>query len=89
MATAAAAVGVWLLVVIALAVVQAVLMNERRGELGVWRVVGASPARVARLMAREALLVHAAGACAGRTPRKPRASGDDPPMRIRTIKPEL
>ena len=65
MATAAAAVGVWLLVVAALAVVQAVLMNERRGELGVWRVVGASPARVARLMAREALLVHAAGACAG------------------------
>ena len=55
----------WLIVLAALAAAQSMLMNQRRGELRVWRTIGASRAIIERVMVHEALVVHAAGACAG------------------------
>ena len=55
----------WLVVLAALATAQSMLMNQRRGELRVWRTIGASRATIERVMVHEALVVHAAGACAG------------------------
>ena len=55
----------WLIVLAALATAQSMLMNQRRGELRVWRTIGASRATIERVMVHEALVVHAAGACAG------------------------
>ena len=55
----------WLVVLAALAAAQSMLMNQRRGELRVWRTIGASRAIIERVMVHEALVVHAAGACAG------------------------
>ena len=55
----------WLIVLAALATAQSMLMNQRRGELRVWRTIGASRATIERVMVHEALVIHAAGACAG------------------------
>lgn len=57
----------WGLLVAAHAVAQSLLMHERRPEVRVWRNVGASVRAVARVLTREALLVHAVGALAGTT----------------------
>ena len=64
-AIAALAALAWLIVLAALATAQSMLMNQRRGELRVWRTIGASRATIERVMVHEALVVHAAGACAG------------------------
>lgn len=64
-AIAALAAVAWLIVLAALATAQSMLMNQRRGELRVWRTIGASRAIIERVMVHEALVVHAAGACAG------------------------
>ena len=64
-AIAALAALAWLIVLAALAAAQSMLMNQRRGELRVWRTIGASRATIERVMVHEALVVHAAGACAG------------------------
>ena len=64
-AIAALAAVAWLIVLAALATAQSMLMNQRRGELRVWRTIGASRATIDRVMVHEALVVHAAGACAG------------------------
>ncbi|MDO4901622.1 FtsX-like permease family protein [Actinomyces sp.] len=55
----------WLLLLAALVIVQRLLMRERRAELYVWQVVGASHRMIGRVMAGEAALVHAVGALAG------------------------
>ena len=55
----------WLILLAALMVAQATLMNERRHEIFVWRSIGASRATIARVMTAESLIVHAAGALAG------------------------
>ena len=55
----------WLIMLAALATAQSMLMNQRRGELRVWRTIGASRATIERVMVHEALVIHAAGACAG------------------------
>ena len=64
-AIAALAAVAWLIVLAALAAAQSMLMNQRRGELRVWRTIGASRATIERVMVHEALVIHAAGACAG------------------------
>ena len=64
-AIAALAAVAWLIVLAALATAQSMLMNQRRGELRVWRTIGASRATIERVMVHEALVIHAAGACAG------------------------
>ena len=55
----------WMILLAALMVAQATLMNERRHEIFVWRSIGASRATIARVMTAESLIVHAAGALAG------------------------
>ncbi len=55
----------WLVLLGALAVVQSLMMNERRHEVNVWRVVGASYAAVRRVLVQEAFIIHACGALAG------------------------
>ena len=55
----------WGVLLAALMVAQATLMNERRHELYVWRSIGASAKTIARVMTVESLILHAAGALAG------------------------
>lgn len=55
----------WLVLLGALIVVQASLMNERMQELAVWRSIGASRSIVSCVMLGESALLHAAGALAG------------------------
>ena len=55
----------WGVLLAALMVAQATLMNERRHELYVWRSIGASAKTIARVMTAESLILHAAGALAG------------------------
>ena len=55
----------WLVLLGALIIVQASLMNERMQELAVWRSIGASRSIVSRVMLGESALLHAAGALAG------------------------
>ena len=55
----------WLVLLGALIIVQASLMNERMQELAVWRSIGASRSIVSRVMLGESALLHAVGALAG------------------------
>lgn len=55
----------WLVLLAALGVAQSVMMNERRGELHIWRVVGAPKATVRRIVLAELLILQAAGSGAG------------------------
>ncbi len=56
---------IWFILLIALAIIQSVLMKERRKEIYVWRSIGASHKIINRMMLSEALFVHLAGAAAG------------------------
>jgi len=62
---AAAAAGTWLLLLLALAVAQWLLLREREPELRVWRVIGASRRTLSRVIMSEAVLVYTAGAGVG------------------------
>lgn len=55
----------WLLLLAALGIAQSVMMNERRAELHIWKVVGASEKTVRTLMLTEYLLIHVLGAATG------------------------
>lgn len=55
----------WLLLLGALGVAQSLMMNERRREMSVWRIIGASNRVIARLFMRETLLIHLIGALGG------------------------
>ena len=55
----------WLLAVIVIALLFAVTMNERKGEIGVLRAVGASRGKILALALTEALLVSFYGAALG------------------------
>ena len=55
----------WLLAVIVLALVFSAIIQERKKEFGILRIVGASRAALVRIVMKEALLVSSAGAVLG------------------------
>ena len=55
----------WLVLLLALWIIQSMLMKERRKELFVWRSVGASRAKIEQVILAEAFWTHLAGAAAG------------------------
>ena len=57
--------GAWLALLLALAVVQSMLMKERRKELSVWNSIGASRKLLRRVLLGEAFLTQLSGAAAG------------------------
>ena len=55
----------WLLLLGALGVAHSLMMNERRREMSVWRIIGASNRVIGRIFMRETLLIHLLGALGG------------------------
>lgn len=58
-------VAAWLILLAALGAAQSVMLNERRGEVHIWRVVGAPEATVRRIMLAELLVLQTIGSGAG------------------------
>ncbi len=61
----AVTVGIWGMFLLILALAQGMMMKERRKELYIWQVIGASKGLIISVMTKEALLIHAAGGAAG------------------------
>lgn len=55
----------WLLLLGALGIAHSLMMNERRREMSVWRIIGASNRVIGRIFMRETLLIHLLGALGG------------------------
>ena len=55
----------WAVILLALFLAQSMMMKERKKELFVWQTAGASQKIISRVMTKESLLVHTAGALAG------------------------
>lgn len=59
------ALSAWLLMVLALGIVQSMLMRERRKEIFIWHIIGASRSKIHGVILREAFWTHMAGGIAG------------------------
>lgn len=59
------ALAAWLILLLAMAIVQFMLMHGRKKELFVWRTIGASQRIIARIILQEAFWTHLAGGLAG------------------------
>ncbi len=59
------AIAAWIVLLFALGIAQSMMMKERRKELYLWHAIGATHAIVDRVMLREAMLIHSAGAISG------------------------
>ena len=57
--------GIWLILLLALGMVQSILMKGRRNELSVWNSIGASGRLIRGVIMRESFLTHLLGAAAG------------------------
>ncbi|MBQ4512434.1 MAG: ABC transporter permease [Anaerolineaceae bacterium] len=55
----------WAVLLLALLIVQSILMKQRRKELHVWSVIGASRKKTEAVIFREAFITHGCGVCAG------------------------
>ena len=62
---AAIALSAWLLLLLAMGIVQSILMQERKKELYVWYAIGASRSKLEYVILSEALLTHLCGAFSG------------------------
>ena len=63
--TAVITVCAWCVLLLALAIAQSVIMGERRGELYVWHVVGASRGTILRVMLGETMVIYVPGSLLG------------------------
>ncbi len=64
---AAIAIAAWIVLLLALAIAQSMMMKERRKELYLWHAIGATRSIVNRVMLGEAILIHSIGALSGVT----------------------